>query len=123
MLKIIQFILSFFGAGTKQKILDAIKDKLLRPSGGGASDGGGPLGGLMKQFQEKGLGDIFKSWVGTGANHAISPEQVQNGIGPDKMQELAQKTGLPIPELAKQLAKHLPGLVDRMTPAGKLPDA
>lgn len=117
MLRIIQFILSFFSPAMKQKVIDAIQGQLLGKGG----DGGGMLGDLMKQFQEKGLGNVFNSWVGTGKNEPISPDQVQEAVGPEKMNQMAQQTGLSVPDLAKQLAKHLPTLVDRMTPGGKLP--
>lgn len=116
MLRIIQFILSFFTPAMKQKVMDAIQGQLL-----GKGSDGGMLGNLMNQFKEKGLGNIFNSWVGTGKNEDISPDQVQEAVGPEKMNQMAQQTGLSVPELAKQLAKHLPTLVDRMTPNGKLP--
>ena len=39
------------------------------PDPGSILDG---LGGLIKQFQQKGLGDAIDSWVNTGANKDIS---------------------------------------------------
>lgn len=119
MFQIIQFILSLFGAGTKKKIMDAVTGSLLKGMAGNAA--GGPLGDLMKQFQDKGLGNVFGSWVGTGANQAIDPNQLRSVIGEEKMQEMSAKTGLAAPDLAKELAKYLPTLVDRMTPAGRIP--
>jgi uncharacterized protein YidB (DUF937 family) len=124
MMKVIEFILSLFGSGMKKKIMDAIQGNLLGKLGMGQStDGtdGGPLGQLMKQFQEKGLGNIFNSWVGTGKNENVSPDQVQAAVGPQKMADMAQQTGLSQSELAKQLAKYLPGMVDKLTPNGRLP--
>ena len=121
MFQIIQFILGLFGAGTKKKIMDAITGSLFKGMAGSAASGGGPIGDLMKQFQEKGLGNIFGSWVGSGPNQAIEPNQIQSAIGDDKMREMSQKTGLAVPDLAKQLAKYLPTMVDKMTPQGKLP--
>ncbi|QEL18058.1 YidB family protein [Limnoglobus roseus] len=120
MFKVFEFILSFFSAGMKQKIMAAIQEKLLGKSGDGGSDDS-PLGSLMKQFQEKGLGNIFNSWVGAGKNQAISPEEVQAGVGAEKMQEMSQKTGLSVSDLAKELSKYLPTVIDKMTPNGKLP--
>lgn len=119
MLKVIQFILSFFGAGTKKKITDAITDSIFKGMTGSAASG--PLGDMMKQFQEKGLGNVFGSWVGGGPNQAIDPNQLRSVLGDEKMQEMSQKTGLSEPALATQLAKYLPTLVDKMTPGGKLP--
>lgn len=120
MMKIIQFIFSLFGSSMKQKIMDAIQGQLLGKASGGDA-GGGMLGGLMKQFQEKGLGNIFNSWVGAGKNEPISPDQLTDAIGPEKMQAMSKKTGLSVDDLAQELAKHLPTAVDKMTPNGKLP--
>jgi len=36
---------------------------------------------------------------------------------------LAQKSGLPEEELTKQLSQILPGLVDKLTPNGRVPTA
>jgi uncharacterized protein YidB (DUF937 family) len=83
----------------------------------------GGLAGLVQAFQKNGLGDIVNSWVGTGKNVPISPEQIQQGLGGDFLKELASKAGLN-PEAAKgQLAELLPGLVDKLTPDGKLPES
>jgi uncharacterized protein YidB (DUF937 family) len=83
----------------------------------------GGLAGLVQAFQKNGLGDIVNSWVGTGKNLPISPEQIQQGLGGDFLKELASKAGLN-PEAAKsQLAELLPGLVDKLTPDGKLPES
>lgn len=119
MLKVIQFILSFFGAGTKKKITDAITGSIFKGMTGSAANG--PLGDLMKQFQDKGLGNVFGSWVGGGPNQAIDPNQLQGALGEETMREMSRKTGLSQPDLATQLAKYLPKMVDSMTPGGKLP--
>jgi uncharacterized protein YidB (DUF937 family) len=34
---------------------------------------------------------------------------------------LAQKSGIPEEEITKQLSQVLPGLVDKLTPSGRLP--
>jgi uncharacterized protein YidB (DUF937 family) len=36
---------------------------------------------------------------------------------------LAQKSGIPEEELTKQLSQVLPGLVDKLTPDGRVPTA
>lgn len=41
----------------------------------------GGLSGLAGLFQQKGLGDIVSSWIGTGANLPISAEQIQHVLG------------------------------------------
>ena len=81
----------------------------------------GGIQGLVNQFEQQGLGATVRSWVGTGANQAISPDQVHQAIGPDTMKELAAKFGMSGDELAKKLSSVLPQAVDHMTPGGKLP--
>ncbi len=122
MFRIIQFILSFFSGSTKAKVMDAITGSLMKGMAKGATSGGGPLGELMKQFQEKGQGDIFGSWVGSGPNQAIDAKHMQEVIGDEKMEEMSQSTGLSNAQLAEELAKYLPKVVDKMTPDGKLPE-
>src|SRR5215813_13955039 len=89
------------------------------PQPGGDVAGG--LGGLLNQFQQSGLGDIMKSWIGTGPNQPVSPNQVGSALGPKIIQVLAQKTGMSEQELTAQLSQILPGAVDKLTPNGRLP--
>jgi uncharacterized protein YidB (DUF937 family) len=121
---LIQFILRLLGMGDRASIERLIKNVVLKRMGSSATGSGGstgnPLDGLMEQFKNKGLGDVFQSWVGTGRNAPISPRQVADGMGEERMREMSQQTGLPQPALAEKLAQYLPGLIDRMTPKGKI---
>ena len=83
--------------------------------------GGGPLGGLVEQFQQAGLGDVLGSWIGTGQNHQVSPDQLGQVFGQDRLSELGAQLGMGGGDLASQLSQILPGLVDQMTPQGQLP--
>ncbi len=47
----------------------------------------GGLGGLIQAFQKNGLADIVNSWVSTGKNLPISPEQIQQGLGSDLLKK------------------------------------
>ena len=80
------------------------------------------LAGLLQAFQRNGMGDIVNSWVGTGKNLPISPAQVQQGLGGDLLKQLASQAGLSAEAASGQLANLLPGLIDTLTPGGKLPD-
>ncbi len=82
----------------------------------------GGLEGLMQSFNQQGLGDIISSWVGTGNNAAITPDQVQEVLGSDVIQQLAEKSGVSIEAAKAQLAELLPGLIDKVTPEGKIPE-
>ena len=82
----------------------------------------GGLGGLMQSFNQQGLGDIISSWVGTGNNAAITPDQVQEVLGSDVIQQLAEKSGVSVDAAKAQLAELLPSLIDKVTPEGKIPE-
>ena len=88
-----------------------------------AGGGAGPLGGLVEQFQQAGLGDVLGSWIGTGQNHQVSADQLGQVFGQDRLSELGAQLGMGGGDLASQLSQILPGLVDQMTPQGQLPQA
>ncbi len=81
---------------------------------------GGGLGGLVQAFKQKGLGDIVGSWVGTGQNLPVSPQQIQQALGP-QVAQLAAQHGITADAATGMLSKILPGLVDQLTPNGQLP--
>lgn len=86
----------------------------------GAGQAGGGLSGLLNAFEGAGLGQIAQSWVGTGQNQAISPDQVQQALGGGQLEQLAQAAGLSSGETASHLSEILPSLVDKMTPNGQV---
>jgi uncharacterized protein YidB (DUF937 family) len=83
----------------------------------------GGLQGLISKFQQQGFGDTVNSWVSTGPNKPISPDEVHRALGPDLLQQLAAKSGLSVQELAQKLSTILPQAVDTMTPDGRVPNA
>jgi uncharacterized protein YidB (DUF937 family) len=83
----------------------------------------GGLQGVIGQFERNGLGPTVKSWVGTGPNQSISPEDVHKALGPELLQQLAAKSGLSVQDLAQKLSQVLPQAVDKMTPDGAIPKA
>ena len=90
-------------------------------TGDGAGGLLGGLGGLLDKLQKGGLGDAANSWVGPGQNQSVSPGQLGSALGPDIIKKLAQKSGLSEEELTKSLSQVLPGIVDKLTPAGRMP--
>jgi len=80
----------------------------------------GGLTGLVQGFQKNGLGDIVNSWVSTGANLPITPDQIKQGLGGDFLNQLAGKAGVPPDVASAQLSSLLPGVVDKLTPSGKI---
>jgi uncharacterized protein YidB (DUF937 family) len=81
----------------------------------------GGLGGLLDKLQKGGLGNAANSWIGSGQNQSVSPGQLGSALGPDIIKVLAARTGLSEDEITKQLSQALPGVVDKLTPAGRVP--
>lgn len=83
---------------------------------------GGGLQGLVVQFEQQGLGHVVSSWIGSGENLAITPDQVQAVLGEPHIAAVAARLGLSPADVTNQLAGLLPHAVDSVTPAGALPD-
>src|SRR6476661_10262292 len=81
----------------------------------------GGLGGLLDKLQKGGLGNVANTWVGPGQNQPASPGQLGSALGPDIIKTLAQRSGLSEEEITRQLSQILPGVVDKLTPNGRLP--
>ena len=83
----------------------------------GASGPGGLLSGGLKElvdrFNANGQTDAVNSWVGTGPNKELSPDQMKSAIGPDVLEALSQQTGLSQQELLTRLTRALPDAVDK----------
>jgi uncharacterized protein YidB (DUF937 family) len=91
---------------------------------GGAAAGSvvsGGLGNLVKELQERGYGDVAKSWVGPGQNQDIAPHDLEHALGSDTIDALTRQTGISRDELLSGLSDHLPDLIDQLTPNGRLP--
>ena len=91
--------------------LMALVQQLLQQSGG--------LEGLLAKLQAGGLGEAAQSWVGTGANQPVSPDALGSALGPDLMGALGGLLG----GSGQQASSVLPGLVDQLTPQGRVPEA
>ncbi len=110
------------------------------PGGGGLSDlmkgglggllaGGaagsilsGGLGDLLGQLQKGGQGEVANSWVGKGENKAIAPGDLANALGSDQIEAIASQAGMSRDDLLKGLSQYLPGVIDQLTPDGRLPN-
>lgn len=91
---------------------------------GGAAAGSvisGGLGDLLKQFQQQGQGEVADSWVGKGENKSIAPGDLGQALGIDQINALTSQTGLSRDELLSGLSQYLPGVIDHLTPEGRLP--
>jgi uncharacterized protein YidB (DUF937 family) len=87
-----------------------------------SADGGqGGLGGLVDKFNQAGMGDVVASWIGSGENLPISADQISGILGSDAVANVARQLGLDPAQAAGQLSQMLPGLIDKLTPNGALP--
>jgi uncharacterized protein YidB (DUF937 family) len=78
------------------------------------------ISGLLKQFQDRGLGKIASSWLGGGAKESISPDQIVHGFGADKINALASAVGLDPKIVSELLTTLLPKVFEQLAPAAKL---
>ena len=96
-------------------LAQAVMDLLTSPETGGVE-------GLVQAFEQRGLGHVISSWVGTGENASITPNQVEGVLGSDVVRQLAEKANLSVDEAKSKLSELLPTLIDKLTPEGKLPE-
>ena len=87
-------------------------------SGNGQAGG---LAGLVKTFQEKGLGDQMASWIGTGENQPVSSDQIKTALGDEQLGQIASQLGMDQNQAAGGLAAMLPQVIDKLTPNGRVP--
>ena len=102
------------GGGTEQLLMNAVIGMLSNKQSGG-------LSGLVETLTKSGLGDIVSSWVSTGKNLPVSPDQIVKGLGQQQVSQLANKAGVPMDQIGSLLAQVLPTVVDKLTPQGKIP--
>ena len=81
----------------------------------------GSLNDILSHFQQSGHSDSFNSWVGTGPNKTVAPNDLANMIGADHIDELVAQTGMSRNDLLNDISEHLPRIVDQLTPDGRLP--
>lgn len=93
----------------------------------GGANGGASLSeavsGIVDRFRNAGQALVADSWVASGTNHEVNPDDLATTLGDDVVQDLVVKTGLTRAELLSRLARVLPETVDRMTPSGRVPTA
>jgi uncharacterized protein YidB (DUF937 family) len=111
------------GGGLGGGLGDLLKTGLGGLLGGGAAGSvlSGGLNDLLNQLQQNGHGEVTKTWVGNGPNHAISSGDLAQALGADQINTLAAHTGLSREDLLAGLSQYLPEAVNQLTPDGRLP--
>jgi uncharacterized protein YidB (DUF937 family) len=78
----------------------------------------GGINGLVQAFHDKGLGAVVNSWIGTGPNQSITPDQIQQVLGSGPLQGVAQKLGVSPAQASSTLSQLLPMVMNHLTPNG-----
>lgn len=94
---------------------------LLSAVGHAQSGGANPLGGLLDLLAGSGLAAQKDSWVGTGQNRSVTGPQLQQALPDETIRHVAEETGVTPDRAADEIARSLPQVVDRLTPAGQVP--
>jgi uncharacterized protein YidB (DUF937 family) len=77
---------------------------------------------IIAKFQNAGLGNHVQSWIGTGANAPISPQQVGSVFSMQQIMTWAGQLGISPDAVQNLLAQGLPQVIDHLTPQGQMPD-
>ncbi len=108
------------GAGPEHHgVADALSQVMQEHPGG--------MDGLLNQLKQNGLAEQVQSWVGPGTNQAVTPEQVQQGMGGSMLEGIAQRAGIS-PAIASSVmavvlplvVSHLAGNSGQTQPSGGL---
>ena len=113
---------SILGGDNPQNQNEGGANPLMGVLGGLLAQSGG-VQGLLNRFIQAGHGDKVASWISPGENQPISPDHVQNVIGPDQINAIAAKLGVDPAQASQLLAKFLPQVVDKLTPNGVVDSA
>lgn len=96
--------------------LDKIVNHLM-----GGQPGASGLEALVEKLRSGGLGDRVESWISTGTNRPVAPQELEQALGTGEADRLASTAGLERPGVLALLSQMLPRLIDGMTPSGRLP--
>ena len=80
----------------------------------------GSLQGLLDKLKQSGLGPQVASWLGSGPNQPITAEQLEKALGNDVVEKISTTLNMPPDEIFGFLAKHLPTVIDALSPNGTL---
>ena len=81
----------------------------------------GGLPKVLAMFNQNGLTQEARSWVGNEANLPILAEHIQRVFSAEALQGVASKLGVSMDEACGVIAKILPTLVNHLTPDGSVP--
>ena len=101
-------------AGERQQV-----GALVQPLLGWVANQG--LESLVGMLEQKGLGPQVRSWVSSGPNLPIGQTELEQGLGTEQVEQLAQQAGVPRQSASPWLSRLLPVIIDHLTPEGRIP--
>jgi uncharacterized protein YidB (DUF937 family) len=81
--------------------------QLVRATGGGVS-------GLLKQFQDRGLGHVASALISRDGTRVITPQQIVQGLGTQQIEALATASRLDVKVVRKELVMVLPQVLEQL---------
>ena len=82
----------------------------------------GGVEGLTNQLRAGGLGGAVDSWISTGPNQSVEPQQLGSGAGPGHGEPAGRSSRASTwRRCCPLLASLLPQIIDFLTPGGQLP--
>jgi uncharacterized protein YidB (DUF937 family) len=81
----------------------------------------GGMGAVLDRFRQKGYEGQARSWVAPGDNQPLDEQAVEQVVGHEELQRMAQRLNVPEQEVAQAFAEIMPEMADKLTPEGQLP--
>lgn len=86
----------------------------------GDANGKLDINDLVSKFSGSGMQSAVSSWMGDGANQAISAKQIVNTLGDGPVAHFASKLGLSSDVASEGLAATIPQVIDKASSGGSL---
>lgn len=103
-------------AGFKAKIIVSDNEKLLPEVLKLVRTEYGGVPGLLKQFQDRGLGHVASALNSRDGTRMISPQQIVHGLGTQQIEALATASRLDVKVVRKELVTVLPQVLEQLAP-------
>lgn len=110
---ILNRLTGLLGAGKKGGIAEVVQ-ALIEQFGG--------IDALMAKLKSSDLSRQLDTWIATGENSPAGARKIEEALGSEAISGVAEKLGIDQKEAAAKIAVALPKVIDRLTPAGKLPE-
>jgi uncharacterized protein YidB (DUF937 family) len=101
------------GGTTQQGAIGAVIQMLQAQPGG--------IAGVIQKFESAGFGGLAQSWLSTGSNQSVSPDQVQSALGAGPVGQVARQLGVSQDQAAGHIAQFLPLILAHLSPNGQAP--